>query len=833
MKKIMSLIIAFAMISTLLTTAVSANSIKMDTDDRIALLQKLDVLAEDVPELDSSVTRGEFITYLARLLKINTSSHIDTRYYIDISEDSELWDVSANLVNYVLTVPADRKLRPDDTIQYQEAACALMKAYGAGELKYELYTQLAQEQDLLDGVSHGNLRYKDVVNLLYNAFIGYPWTYKDKGKGPGNRTFMEIYHDMYFVRGVVNAVNESALDGNRTGRTESIRVGDITVESDLEDSYAYLGREVGVFYTSEDNPQLFYIFSYEDKEDIVTITERDKPDFDASSFTLSYNDENGRVKKLRLPQNVNVVYNNQNMTSNVKGAFDLFNAGKITVLSTKADNDNVIIESYYDISVMSVSVSEQIVYGKDGSIISLDSHSGPIYIKDTGGNDIELGAIEKDSIVSVFESDVYLKLIVSNTTVSGTISSVKNGDFVTLSVGNSQYDVMPDRDLVYAAGDYVVLYLNYAGYISNISAERKDGMKYGWITKCYVPTDPEEDGVYITVFNEDGDYSRFLLAKKTTIDGVMRKTPDLQAFGLEQGKRGMTDQMILYKTNDEGQVKEIDTIFPNLSSGGIAKEFSNAEGTYGSASVGKLIWASPSTKVFVIPSAENRENQDAYAIGTRNLLEAWGTNDVDSYRSSKLDKPAAAEVIVLRRDMYSYAKEQKGAFVVDETYIQWNKDNQEVDNIVTLISGSSKKEYVIAKNFTRQNDLVKGNIVTIGLNGKNELSTVTLQYGVDTNGNEVKIPREIGAWGDSTHYVAIGEVVAIGDEYADLSITGDNKPTVRFPLGTTNIGVFDRNAGNGFKVGSTADIAEAMMCGDVVALSMYRGTVLSIAIVKE
>ena len=77
----------------------------------------------------------------------------------------------------------------------------------------------------------------------------------------------------------------------------------------------------------------------------------------------------------------------------------------------------------------------------------------------------------------------------------------------------------------------------------------------------------------------------------------------------------------------------------------LLKEFSNSEGTYGSTSVGKLIWTSSSTKVFVLPSADNRDNEDAYAIGSRSLLETWGTNDVDSYRSAEHNKPAAAEVL--------------------------------------------------------------------------------------------------------------------------------------------------------------------------------------------
>lgn len=235
----------------------------------------------------------------------------------------------------------------------------------------------------------------------------------------------------------------------------------------------------------------------------------------------------------------------------------------------------------------------------------------------------------------------------------------------------------------------------------------------------------------------------------------------------------------------------------------------------------------------MLPSGENRDDEDLYAIGTRSLLESWGTNDVDSYRSTDYDKPGAAEVLALHRDNTDFVSNQKGAFIVKGIHQEWDQDEDTVHNVVTLMSGSSTKEYSLADSFTKFGELEKGNVITIGLNGRNELSTVTLLYGVDENGNVVNTQKEVGGWSDSLHYIAVGKIVAIGDDYADLSVTGDNVPTVRFPIGTTNIGVFDADTRNLCRVGIRGDISEAMMREDIVVLSMYRGTMLSIAIVKK
>ncbi len=833
MKKIISSIVIAAMMLTLFSTVSFAKSVGMNIDEKTELLQKLEVLNGDLPSLEQQVTRGEFVTLLAKLLKVDASAHSEERYYVDINEDSDLWNITAQLVNYVLTVPQDRKFRPDDIIQRSEAACALMKAYGAGNMEYTRYSDIANRMELLEGVSYGSLTYEDVINLLYNALTGYPMTFIGEGIAPGDQAFMELYYDMFYVSGVVNAVNKSDLDGNGSGRVESIRVGDLTIMCELDDPYLYLGREVGVFYTSKDEPQLFYIYAFTDSNDIIEITEKNHPVFDEINFTLQYYNDNDRLKQVKLPQTVDVIYNGQNMTNNVKGAFDLFEVGKITVLSTKSENDTVVIESYYDISVMSVNVDEKVIYGKEGNVVLADSHERPVYIKDVNGNDVSLDSILKDSIISVFESNVYLKLIVSSAVVTGPISEIQNDGVVKIVVGDVAYELIPNKTFTYSVGEQVSLYLNYSGYVSSISTEKKDGLKYGWITHYHISDDFKDERLHLKIFNENGTFSELMLAEKTKIDGQLRKEADLQLFGLEQGNSSVVDQMILYGVNDEGIINEIDTVAPNTYGEGLLKEFSNSEGTYGSTSVGKLIWTSSSTKVFVLPSADNRDNEDAYAIGSRSLLEAWGTNDVDSYRSAEHNKPAAAEVLVLRNDMFTSAKEQRGAYIVQGIHSVWDKDNDEIDEVITLMSGSATKEYVLSKNFTQHDELVKGNIVTIALNGKNELSSVTLHYGEDKNGNEFKTLKEIGSWGDANHYIAVGKIVAVGDEYADLSITGNDIPTVRFPVSTTNIGVFEISREHGCSVGTKGDIAEAMMRGDVVALSMYRGTIVSIAIVKN
>lgn len=836
MKKILSIVLLITIVASLFTTVSFAAPKGMEISEKIQLLQAVGILPEgEEPDLDKSISRGEFVKLLANLFKIDTEVQCEDRYYADLGEDDELWNVTAQLVGQgILTVPENRNFRPKDIITYKEAACALMKGYGAGEMEYEMYTQIAIRMDLFEGVSYGEMKYKDVINLLFNALVGNPLTFTGDGIGPGDKTFMENKYDMFYVRGIVNAVNESVIDGG-AGKTATIRVGDVTIGHKANNLYQYLGKEVGVFYTSEDDPQLVYIYDFVKSDEIIELTERNRPVFDSDTYTIKYYNENDRTKNIKLSNAVSVIFNGEEATNDVAGAFEDFTVGKITLIkaTNRGEYDTVVIDSYYNLSIMSVSSSEGIIYGKNGETIDVANDSRTVLIQDVNGNDISLEQIAEGNVASVFESDSYLKIVISSAVISGTITKVdSNDDPIKITVAGSEYALFPEKDFVYSWGNKVSLHLDAYGYIFEISAERKDGMTYGWIVSHRMIDDDGEDRVQLKVFTEKGNFEKVTLPEKIRIDGTIRKTPDLQLFGLEQGKSSITDQMILFKM-DNNVATEIDTIYSDGTGEGIFKEFENAEGTYGSSSVGKLIWADTSTVVFVIPSAENREIEDAYGVGTRSLLEAWKNNDVESYRSADKDKPAAAEVLVLRRDMYDYATEQRGAYVVGEIRSEWDEKEDEIYHIVTMMNGSSTKEFVLTKNFDDMENLVKGNIVTVGINGKKELKTATLQYGTDNLGNEATVLKEVGSWSDANHYIAIGKVVNVGDNYADLSIAEDGTPTVRFPISTTNIGVFEVDEEKMCRVGTTGDIAEAMMRGDIVAVTMYRGTMVSIAIVKR
>lgn len=126
MKKLLSTILLITIIASLFTTVSFAAPRETDVANKIGLLQTVGILEQDYEaELDNPVTRGEFVKLLAKLFNIEAEES-DERYYVDLEEDNELWNVTARFVkDGILTIPGDRRFRPNDVINHKEAACAL------------------------------------------------------------------------------------------------------------------------------------------------------------------------------------------------------------------------------------------------------------------------------------------------------------------------------------------------------------------------------------------------------------------------------------------------------------------------------------------------------------------------------------------------------------------------------------------------------------------------------------------------------------------------------------------------------------------------------------
>ena len=95
---------------------------------------------------------------------------------------------------------------------------------------------------------------------------------------------------------------------------------------------------------------------------------------------------------------------------------------------------------------------------------------------------------------------------------------------------------------------------------------------------------------------------------------------------------------------------------------------------------------------------------------------------------------------------------------------------------------------------------------------------------------ESSMKDDTNNWGtDSPSMVSWGYVTACGIDLAELSLTPDGESFMRFPITTSAICVYE----DGYaRAGTQGDIAEAMIRNDVVFVNMFRGSMISIAIIK-
>lgn len=489
MKKIINLMLAISILLTSFSLTSYASPYNSDYANKAGLLEYLGIIEEYENENpDREVSRGEFILMLGKLMQLDSGRAYEDRYYMDISEEDELWNITAQLLERrILTMSESRLFRPDDTILISEASCAIMKLYGAGDVEYKYYQQFADDFGILDDVTSGKLKYKDVVAVLYNTLVGRPFDFAIPDMKQGSRTYMEIYYDMYFVEGVVNSVNGTSITSVSGNHLDSIEIGDTLLDCHLDNPYQYLGNTVGAFYIGEDDPEVCYIYVRESRTETLELSRKNYPEFDLSTFTLSYYNENDKLRRIDLPQNVNVILNGENVSNDVEGAFDSFANGRIVLISSSGSRDynTVVIENYYNISVLSVNLEEQIIYGKNGTTIDArNDNDRPVYIENAEGDDIALDGVEKGNIASVFESSDYLKVVISAKKVSGSIDSIHNDDYESyITVGGVDYEPTAGTTLNFKLGQMVTLSIDAFGYIADFEQTRQDGMKYGWIMR--------------------------------------------------------------------------------------------------------------------------------------------------------------------------------------------------------------------------------------------------------------------------------------------------------------------------------------------------------------
>jgi len=822
--------------------------------DKAMLLSELGIVEEitDETKLDEEVTRREFVIAVARMLGIDPYVSNSNRYYRDMTEDDLAWNAAnALLERGILAVNDTQTFRPDDIITRNEAASVLIKTLGYTGFDYQTTITMAQTSQVLKGVTVNNIRMRDMAVLLNNTLNTF--VFESKGTNPanitiqqGDKTFMEIYYDLYYVEGIVNEVNDTSLINARGNGDNTICVGDTVISTAVgADMYGYLGCYVSAYYTEvEDDYKLIYISVRENKTEKITIEAENINDFNPQSYVLKYREGN-RTKTQDISKGANIIRNGANASNDIANAFKGIVNGSVTLI--EADNERgyetVIISSYTNVVVQYTDIAEKKIYGTHNEVINLEEKAISYIITTPSGELLTIEDIAKNNVVSWYASSNLNRLVVSSSSVTGVISSLLQEDEETyVTIDATQYKVDNEfaekSDFILSAGLSVTCYIDAKGKIADITAERSTNGIYAWVINCYAEK-YEPDTLFLKAFTENNEMAVMKMAERVKIDGsTYSKTNEKKTALTTNGSIG--EQLVVIELNAEGEVKAIDTTKEGNSKSGLLVSSPMAENYFfaGQMLLGPTMQITSTSKLFIIPnSIQFKGDADAYKVVSGNtFFKDWELYKVEGYRVGTKDTIDYTEAMVLKSDLkgvHGFATTNKNVFIVSGVKTVYDEELGDNREEIELVSGKSIVTYMNAENYSFGSDknIKVGNIIRIKNNLQGEIVSTTLVYGETTDGEVVDASTQ-PVWATRDQY-ALGYITALDNGLLALSEEKDSEPFLIVKTANISVGVYDPELHEQVYVGGEEDIIDAYNKGYKIVIDISRGAVRTFSVVKK
>ena len=737
--------------------------------------------------LDTELTRAETAKLLCKLMNLPQGTQGDEKAD-DVADNVNSGYIYAVCARDLMDV-SDNKFYPDNALTFDDAVKIGVLSLGGGNIAKNGagYNAVAQQKGLLDGISKtdsGMITKRNLLKMFNNikdenVYLSTINDGKSEYVENDNKTFLSYYHDIYKEKsGKVTANSKAGVCGEAVAGDGCVRINSTEFSCANREYDNYIGREVEYYYRDRDGVYEVVYMANKGRTKVMTLSSEQIDDFSGMEYTyipdLAY--EN-KTKKISVQNSVNVVYNTQTIYDFSEEQLRP-KSGYITFVDANGDGkygaeDTLIITSYKNIVVSSISKQNEIIYDKYTNLsdpnsknYNLDLSAVSDYtIKDKHGDKFGFDELREWDILAAMVSPdgKYAEITLVDEAYGGEITGINlsegefkvddkivkisddwRGDSSNISLSNKvtvYYDMFGNAAAVRSG---IASGVQTSDSQSNVSASERLVI----LAKC--GNDDEEDGkCYIKTYWNDEKFTRIFLADNVKINGSKIKNSECKKYidNLDQLGKAM-----LVTINSDGLVSEIKTAaspgqdenrglwlitYPNeslLYKGGAAKSFGNR------FVLGDVVYTVPkNTAEFddVNNFAYNNasfENDRSYTIDA--YTTKWhGVQPLAIvYRSevSSGGKFETGDVFVVSGITEKLNENKEPAYVLDGYNYSISNDTVtaksfEIDEkaIVVDINGNKKKDFTI-------NDLAAGDVISYGLSG-NKLSVAMLAY--DNNGD--------------------------------------------------------------------------------------------------
>ena len=590
-KKIISLTLIIATLFTFIcVSAEEVESVSVN-ENATQLVEDLGIVYPKVEEeYFSVVTRADFALYAARALGIDDMTDPgDTRYYIDMAMyDYAAYSVNCLVERGILSVGENRMFRPADPITYDEAlkivVCMLgynpaAKALGGFPVGYNKIASRLELTDSLSDDAKTSFVLNDAISLLYEALIAPVYAMEEITISPdgditlgysATKGHTLIYEGFgyEFRTGILTGYDGMNIGFDVTAAEERAVVGNVAYRvSDGIDFTDWIGSNVNILL-DKDNI-IRYAYKAPKAEKSIEIDIKDFESYDGTKLIYNYND-NG-LRTIDVSSAV-VLYNGAVPQSGTKELFKNLESGTIKIIDLDGDyeNDAIVVNDYKAYVFKSANTTKNIIYSKISGQdpIELETYQ-KADICDVDGNTIQISDIKADNMLNVMaaKDKSRIKIVVTNDIVSGTVESVWNNTQFECNINGEKYIVNKAHTATadkITPGQTATFLLNRFGEIITLVESIRGDYQVGFLSDITI------SGVFnkqikFRMYTKNNGLSVFESADSIYVDGIkyqdasvaVSKIPDVTVSG--DSITSFKSQMILFKTNTEGYITEIDT----------------------------------------------------------------------------------------------------------------------------------------------------------------------------------------------------------------------------------------------------------------------------------
>ena len=675
------------------------------------------------------VTRGETALLFCRLLGIQDyTKNAGGMRFLDV-KDAELAGAVRMLCDLnIVSEPADGMFRPQDNLTYQEAVKMMICLLGysakaeisggypighlalASELK--ILGKVSREQD--GTISKGGL-YQMMFNALdvdlmlgiYDGNGGYNYT------TTSGDTLLSKHMDLSMTQGVVTANQYTSLSSVHGVNGGEIEVGGRTFRLGNVDYSNLLGYQVKCYTRTEDDEEIVvYMQPYR-----VEILEIPADDISILSTTqIKYVDVTGKQRTEPLPVGCNFVYNGKAAIAITEKDLKLRN-GKVTLLDNGGDGsyDTIFIEDFVSYKIKGVDQNAQRICLKgfgmtdtvaDDTIAFNSQNKNPSVNVVSGGKASEIGRLAENTTVSVMRSldgGLTTLEIVTGTMRAKKVEAVEDdGDVIVID--GTRYDVARGENGQQAVslrvGQVATFYLDRDGKIAGMSDDTEEGI-YGYLVRAAAMSLGK---VQFKILPAGGKLTVYDGASTISLNGTNLSGDALVTNPVLWEDGNTKDQLILFRVNGDGEVREIKTAGESESDSlRLSKSYTSVQ--YDRDYIGGDYLVSSDVQVFRIPT--DITDDEGFQAGGKALLTNRSTYKMEVY-----DEDAAKRIprVVIHSNAGSGSRvsQSSNLALLKKIVPTVDKDNEVRYKVVFQVNGSEAVAYTGEEMETDRSNIQAG-----------------------------------------------------------------------------------------------------------------------------